>query len=149
VPPTRHYRYQIDRRGDLYHDGTQLTDEAFLHTFFRRLRRDELATVADHPYVSPCAGEQNYVRAEVTPIVFRRLVDGTLLANGGITIPFDPTALRVDRDGRLFHTAPVGEFGLLLPAVLAELAPRLERRDGGYVFGDGDRWLPIGALDEP
>jgi hypothetical protein len=79
----RRYFYDIDRRGEVWHDGTMLTDEVFLRQFFRRLRRDERAAFADHPFVSPCAGEENRVRAEVTPIVFRRLIGSALLANGG------------------------------------------------------------------
>jgi hypothetical protein len=143
----RRYFYDIDRRGEVWHDGTMLTDEVFLRQFFRRLRRDERAAFADHPFVSPCAGEENRVRAEVTPIVFRRLIGSALLANGGVVVPFQPESLRVDRDGRLFHAAPVGGVGLLLPDVVSDLAPQLAMRDGGYVFRDGERTLPIAALD--
>jgi hypothetical protein len=148
VPPTpRRYFYEIDRRGEVWHDGTRLTDPTFLRQFFRRLQSDEEHAFAAFPFVSPCAGELNYVRAEVTPIVFRRLANGSLHANGAIVVPFDPHTLRVDAEGRLFHGAPVGGTGLLLPPVLAELAPQLGVRNSGYVFTDGARIVPIAALD--
>src|SRR5687767_14895715 len=136
----RRYFYEIDRHGVLWHDGTPLEDEAFLASFFARLRPNDTGACPGHPFVSPCAGELNYVRAEVTPIVFRRLAAaGDLEARGGVRARFDPTTLRVDAHGRLYHAAPVGGIGLLAPAVAIALAAAIEEHRGGFVFVDGAR----------
>ena len=98
----REYFYTVDRDGVLYHDGTALSDERFLRQFFRRLRRDENECYEEYPYVSPCAGELNYVRAEATVVVFRRMtLQGDLEYAAGLTVRFDPAELRVSEKGRL------------------------------------------------
>ncbi|MEO6595652.1 MAG: DUF4505 family protein [Planctomycetota bacterium] len=146
----RHYFYEIDRQGVLWHNGTALTDAAFLRTFFARLQSDEHAAFPGYPFVSRCAGEPNYVRAEVTPIVFRSLdADGLLHGNGEVRIRFDATSLRIDPHDRLFHGAPVSGLGFLTPAVTMELAPAIEAVDGGFVFVAGERRVHIARTTDP
>jgi hypothetical protein len=152
----RRWFYDIDRDGVLWHDGTPLDDPVFLRGFFARLRRDDERRFADYPWVSVCAGERNYVRAAITPIVFRRFevqpgaaapLAGVLFGNGGVEVTFDPGALRRDRQGRLFHRAPVGDVGYLLPAVTQALAERLVEDGDDVVFVDGGHQHRIERLE--
>lgn len=133
--PRREYFYTVDREGALLHDGTELCDPAFLQGFFRRLCRDPDERHAEYPFVSVCAGERNYVRAEETVVVFRRLrANGNLEYTGGLTVPFEPSALSVCSRGLLYHRAPVGEFGILGPQVVVALSDRLRQTEEGFEF---------------
>lgn len=93
-----------------------------------------------YPFVSLCAGELNFLRCALVPIVFKALIADTssrahanghshLLQYGGdLTHPFDPRQLSVDPVGRLFHPSPMigtsqnANLGLLSSHLTQELA---------------------------
>lgn len=133
--PAREYFYRVDLRGRLWHANTVLTDPQFLDFFFRRLRANDSGRHREYPYVSPCAGEQNYLRCEDRAIVFHTLTaDGHLLYAATLRVPFDPLALRHSAGGRLYHTAPIGELGLLRSDLALSMMERLREDDRGYVL---------------
>ena len=154
----REYFYSVDVHGRLWHAGTELADAGFLDAFFRRLRDNDTGRHLDFPFLSPCAGELNFVAAADRPIVYRRLVPdlggGTgvgpvhLLHAGTLTVPFDPAALRVSAAGRLYHPAPVGGHGLLAAALTLGLAEQLVDSDAasGFALRRGGRTHPLRRL---
>jgi hypothetical protein len=90
------------------------------------------AVPAAYPYVSLCAGELNFLRCDVLPVVFHTLLpptaasgrsssssssDHQLVYGGDCTMPFNPASLCVDNFGRLFHAFP-----LLEPATTSSTA---------------------------
>jgi len=146
--PSREYFYTIDREGRLRHQGTVLDDPGFVDFFFRRLRRNDTGRHPSHPFVSPCGREMNYVRAADRPVVFRRLInEQSLLYAATLTVPFTPRSLRVSREGILYHAAPVGEFGRLVPAVTMDLIDRIEETEHGFAFTTAAGPAPIPALE--
>ena len=85
----------------------------------RTLPLSQLAS--SYPFLSLCAGEVNFFRCDIVPIVFRALVAERARRNdapssssptsmlryaGDLLFPFDPRRLAVDSSGRLFHPAP-------------------------------------------
>ena len=131
----REYFYWIDRQGSLFHDGSELVDARFLDFFFRRLKANDTGLHPDHEWVSPCGPELNFARCAVTPIVFRKLAAGRqLLYAGTLHVPFEPGALHVSEDGRLWHPAPVGERGLLGANITLRLGASIREEPGGYVL---------------
>lgn len=148
--PKREYFFDVDRDGRLWHDGTVLDDAAALDALFRRLVVDPEHRHASHPFVSPCAGERNYVRAAVTPVVFTRLgADDRLGWAASLTVAFEPGRLSTCGAGMLYHPAPVGGVGLLAARLVGSLADRLVERGGTIGFVHAGRWHPIsrGACD--
>jgi hypothetical protein len=53
--------------------------------------------------VSPCWGEQNFVKVSRCPIVFRHLEGDLLRYAGTRTIKFDPTRLVIDKNDYLLY----------------------------------------------
>lgn len=130
----REYFYWIDSEGRLWHDGTELLEPRFLDFFFRRLRRNELGRHVEFPFLSECGKERNFVRSAERPIVFRKLERNGLLYAGTLHVAFDPGALRVSADARLWHPAPVGDLGLLGRRIVLELGDAIREQDGHYVL---------------
>ncbi len=127
----REYFYTIDRTGRLFHDGTELTDAAFLNFFFKRVRANESGRHPQYPFVSPCAGELNFIRPADTPLVFKRLTHGgdepALLSYApDLAVPFAPRDLRFSENGVLYHRAPVGEFARIAAEPTLELTRQVE-----------------------
>ena len=146
--PQREYFYTVDREGQLIHDGTVLTDARFLQFFYRRLQPNDTGRHTHYPYVSPCGVELNFVIAEETVILFRRLLSvGHLEYGEGLSVPFEPGALRVSASGRLYHPAPVGEFGLLHRTLALELGEQVEERSDGFVYVSAEGIWPIRSLE--
>lgn len=144
---TREYFYEVDLYGRLFHDGSELTEARFLDFFFKRLRANDTGRFPDYPYLSPCAGELNFVRAADTPIVFQKLVDEDLVYAASLTRPFDPTQLRVSTAGRLYHPAPVGGSGLLHSHLALRLGDSIREQEEGYVLRWQDRDHAIRRLE--
>ncbi|EKG07416.1 hypothetical protein TCSYLVIO_001452 [Trypanosoma cruzi] len=77
-------------------DGTCLAPQEFLRHF---------------PYVSLCGVERNFVKVQDSPVVFtdyefirkEEQLSGVLLFAGSLQEPFQPAALTVTREGKLFH----------------------------------------------
>lgn len=134
MPQLREYFYDVDLGGRLFHDGGELTAPRFLDFFFERLRANDTGRFPDYPFLSPCAGELNFVRAEDTPIVFQKLVGGNLVYAASLEQPFQPAGLRVSTAGRLYHPAAVGDLGLLHSRLALQLGESVREQDGGYVL---------------
>jgi len=110
----REYRYQVDREGHIFHDGTEIVDAATLRFFMLALRRE-----SDGRWLAVCQGEQNWFEPYDTPFVVQRLglgvADGRLRSvelhfAGDYREPLDP-GVGPSRAGR-HHQA----HGLLCPS---------------------------------
>ncbi|KAH7700038.1 hypothetical protein AAVH_05809 [Aphelenchoides avenae] len=142
VGKTREYFYYIDHNGQLFMDDARMKnftscfkDKKFLDFFFARVRHNETGRYEDEfPYVSPCGREMNYVRCDDRPIVFTQLEKDQELwhiCNSNRTYPFTPTKLCMLPNGRLYHSAPVDNYGLVKSALADELFPRFVFDDDG------------------
>ena len=85
--------------------ATSLKSPKFLDFFWRRLRPAPVPPpsldVGDYPYLSPCQGERNFVRAADKPVVFHAVEGGELIWGGELRQGFDPEMLAVSgRTGR-------------------------------------------------
>eukprot|EP01063_Lacrimia_lanifica_P009764 TRINITY_DN16644_c0_g1_i1.p1 TRINITY_DN16644_c0_g1~~TRINITY_DN16644_c0_g1_i1.p1 ORF type:complete len:207 (+),score=61.71 TRINITY_DN16644_c0_g1_i1:315-935(+) len=132
----REYFFYLNDHGNLYHlldraafeaggrgipvGPAHLRDEKFLDFFFAMLRPNATGVhEAAFPYVSLCRGERNYLRPSDRPYVFKEIVtdagnNATHLVYGGAArVDFDPTALCLCDEGRIYHPARKGEMGLL------------------------------------
>jgi hypothetical protein len=97
----REWFYYIDHKGFLFLEETEpknytscLKDDNFLNFFFKNLRPNQTDKLNDYPYLSPCWGEQNYVKCHSNPVVFREM-DGEdqLVYGGDLKVKFDPSQL--------------------------------------------------------
>ena len=100
--PAREYRYQVDRDGRVFHDGTEIVDPAVLRFFLRAMTRTD-----DGRCLVLCQGERNWFEAADTPFVVQRLrlaVEGAGLGAvelhfaGDYREPLDPRTLEAERD---------------------------------------------------
>src|SRR6202011_1581406 len=64
----REYRYQVDRDGRIFHDGTEIVDPAVLRFFLRAMTRTETGGA-----LVLCQGERNWFEAVDKPLVVQRL----------------------------------------------------------------------------
>src|SRR5260370_30626179 len=64
----REYRYEVDRDGRIFHDGTEIIDPAVLRFFLRAMARTD-----EGRYLVLCQGERNWFEAPDTPFVIQRL----------------------------------------------------------------------------
>ena len=148
--PIREYRYQVDRDGRVFHDGTEIVDPAVLRFFLRTMARTD-----DGRCLVLCQGERNWFEAADTPFVVQRLrlsVEGGALHAvelsfaGDYREPLDPRTLETERDllfcrirGGLFRA----RFGR---TAVQQLAPfLLETGDGAVLLVDGARH-PVRAI---
>ncbi|CAN5553827.1 hypothetical protein BH10BAC6_BH10BAC6_00630 [soil metagenome] len=133
----REFFYDISDRGDLLLDGTVQDDPEFVDFFFRRLATSANPEYAEYPFVSRCGAEWNYLRPVDTPIVFSHLFDGRLWYAASLSVPFDAHKLAYSQEGVLYHGAPVGEWGRLVPNVATEIAKHVSPLGPYYFFDDG------------
>jgi Protein of unknown function (DUF1285) len=127
--PAREYRYQVDRDGRVYHDGTELVDAAVLRFFLRVMTRTE-----DGRCLALCQGERNWFEVGDTPFVVQRLrlevADGQLQGaelcfSGDYREPLDPRTLETECD-LLFCRVRGGAFRARFGRVaMQQLAPFL------------------------
>ena len=98
----REYRYQVDRDGRVFHDGTEIVEPAVLRFFLRAMTRTDAGR-----YLVLCQGERNWFEAADTLFVVQRLrltVEGGLLRAvelhfvGDYREPLDPRTLEAERD---------------------------------------------------
>lgn len=145
--PTREYRYQVDRDGRIFHDGTEIVDPAVLRFFLRAMTRTE-----DGRCLVLCQGERNWFEAADTPFVVQRLQlrseAGTLVGvdlcfPGDFREPLDPRTLEAERDllfcrirGGLFRA----RFGRI---AVQQLAPFLIDTGCGSALLLGDARHPV------
>ena len=114
----RHYFWHVDHRGRLWRkeldqpDRTfgQMRDTRILDYFFGHMQRNTTGLYGGYPFISFRMHEHYYTSCSDSPVVFNDLREGELryicpegeLAKS-VTTPFDPSRLRIDDDGRLFH----------------------------------------------
>jgi len=141
--PSREYRYQVDRDGRIFHDGTEVIDPHVLAFFVRAMRR-----TPEGRYLVLCQGEQNWFEAVDTPFVVQRVRprrDGHRVVSleidlvGGYRETLDPESLEA-RGEHLYCRVRRGEFAARFGrAAIQQLAPFVA--DGG----DGGLELRLGA----
>ncbi|MBI2793220.1 MAG: DUF4505 family protein [Ignavibacteria bacterium] len=148
----RDYYYEVNDRGVLTLDGLVQNDPAFLDFFFRRLAITANPHYPDHPYVSRCGDEMNYLKPADTPIVFTGFDGERLLYAYSLSVPMFPDRLRYSEDGILYHWAPVGGVGRIVPAVATEISRHIEHWGPYYAFRDTEHnsltpFIPILSED--
>ena len=142
--PVREYRYQVDRDGRIFHDGTEIVDPAVLRFFLRAMTRTD-----DGRCLVLCQGERNWFEAPDTPFVIQRLrltVASGLLQEvevcfpGDYREPLDPATLEQDGE-RLFCAVRRGAFRARFGRLaMQQLAPYLsDGPDGPALALDGRR----------
>jgi len=146
----RDYYYDLDERGTLSLDGVVQDDPWFLDFFFRRLATNANPDYPEFPFVCRCGDEMNYLRVQDTPIVFTGLQGQRLLFGHSLSVHFEPEKLAFSEHGVLYHAAPVGEFGRLVPHVAVEIAQRIEPWGPYYAYrpDQADYVVPLTPLHE-
>ena len=149
--PVREYRYQVDRDGRIFHDGSEIVDSAVLRFFLRAMTR-----TADGCCLVLCQGERNWFEAADTPFVIQRLrlaiergllQDVELCFPGDYREPLDPRTLETERD-LLFCRVRGGAFRARFGRVaVQQLAPFLsDAGEGSALLLGGVRHpVPSGA----
>jgi len=145
APPPRVWFYYLNDRGCLYNVSepddllsrrkvprgpTYIRDGRFLNFFFTRLRPNHTGAWADFPYISPCGPELNYIRPADKPIVFSALVtkpDGATVLTYAhdLAVPFDPTQLHTNGEGRFYYPIEVCGMGLIHTQLAVELGDNI------------------------
>jgi hypothetical protein len=146
----REYRYQVDREGHIFHDGTEIVDAATLRFFMLALRRE-----SDGRWLAVCQGEQNWFEPYDTPFVVQRLglgvADGRLRSvelhfAGDYREPLDPATLEHD-GARLFCRVRKGAFSARFGRLaMQQIAPWLGDDGTGPAITLGGRHWPLGAI---
>jgi len=146
----REYRYQVDREGRIFHDGTEIVDAATLRFFLLALQR-----APDGRWLVVCQGEQNWFEPSDTPFVVQRLglgvAEGRLQSvelhfAGDYHEALDPATL--EQDGSLLFCrvrkgAFTARFGRL---AMQQIAPWIgDDGTGPAITVDGRRW-PLGMI---
>lgn len=146
----RDYYYDLDNRGVLSLDGAVQDDPWFLDFFFRRLAPNANPEYPDHPFVCRCGDEMNYLRPADTPIVFTGLDGERLLYGHSLSVHFEPEKLTYSAGGVLYHQAPVGGIGRLVPHVAVEIAKQLEPWGPFYAYrcSNGTTLVPLISIEE-
>jgi acyl-coenzyme A thioesterase PaaI-like protein len=141
----RDYYYELSDRGVLTLDGVVQDDPWFCDFFFRRVAPTANPEYPEYPFVCRCGDEMNYLRPADTPIVYTGF-DGSRLSYGAsLSTPFAPDRLLYSHDGVLYHWAPVGDVGRIVPHVATEIAQRIEPWGPyyAYVGDDGREMIPV------
>ncbi len=146
----RDYYYDLDERGTLSLDGVVQDDPWFLDFFFRRLASNANPDYPEYPFVCRCGDEMNYLRTQDSPIVFTGLQGQRLLYGHSLSVHFEPEKLAYSEHGVLYHAAPVGDFGRLVPHVAVEVAQRIEPWGPYYAYrpDQADYLVPLTPLHE-
>lgn len=143
----REYRYQVDREGRIFHDGTEIVDPLTLRFFLRAMQR-----TPDGRSLVVCQGEHNWFDADGTPFVVLRL--RTLVEAGRLEAvelcfvgdyrePLDPGSLESEA-GLLFCRVRPGGFRARFGRVaMQQIAPFLTETEGGLALLLGGVRYPI------
>jgi hypothetical protein len=145
--PVREYRYEVDRDGRIFHDGTEIVDPAVLRFFLRAMTRTE-----DGRCLVLCQGERNWFDAPDTPFVIHRLrltveagrlLGVELVLPGDYREPLDPRGLETERD-LLFCRVRGGAFRARFGRVaVQQLAPFLADTGEGSALLLGGARHPV------
>lgn len=147
---SRDFYYEVDTRGQLTLDGMVQTDPWFLDFFYRRLASTANPHYPEHPYVSRCGDEMNYLRPADTPIVYTGF-DGTKLTYAhSLHSMFRPDRLGYSNEGVLYHKAPIGTWGRIVPQIAMEIARFIEPWGHIYAFNDASarRLVPLEPFNQ-
>jgi len=115
----RHYFFHVDVRGRLWrkelhrldgHDG-EIRDPRTLDFFFSHMQPNESGLHEQlFPFISHRGHEHYFTSCDAAPVVFNELQAGELrlLCPGGelatsLTTRFEPSELRLGKDGKLYH----------------------------------------------
>lgn len=100
------YKFYVDFKGLLYFDdGTPFVypncvkDHKFINELYKKLEARE----GDYPFEATFWGERNFVRCAISPVIFHSLEEGNLRFSFQQSVPFNPQALSIDREGRIWH----------------------------------------------
>ncbi len=123
---------------------TFLKDRRFLQFFYARLRPTapgDGEDVSQWPFLSVCGRETNFIcSASRTPVVFQRLEEERLWhAEGALSVPFDPSHLRLSAGGELYHECPGVGQSLVASNVAFDLMSQFVWDAGGKVWWNGRR----------
>lgn len=143
----REYFYRVDASGQLSHDASVLSDPAFLDFFFKRLVPNNTGRHPEFPYVSPCAGELNFVAPAGAPIVFHSLTQSGLRYAASLAVPFFPEKLRFQAASLLYPVSP-GVYGRPGTQLAMELGRHIAPFGPWYSFREGDLLHVIAPLEE-
>jgi hypothetical protein len=142
----RDYYYDLDVRGELSLNGVVQDDPWFIDFFFRRLAATANPDYPDHPYVSRCGDEMNYLSPADTPIVYTGFDGERLTYAHSLSVLFHPTRLSYSKDGVLYHWALVGDRGRVVPHVAMELSKNIETWGPYYAYHDRSRGRVVPIL---
>ncbi|KAL4508144.1 hypothetical protein ABPG72_021517 [Tetrahymena utriculariae] len=116
----REYFFFIDHKGLLYLDDQDsynftncLKDKRFMKNFYKNLVQNKTGRNPNYSHVSECWGEYNYVRSSVKPIVFSHLDEENdqLHYSLYLTEAFDPSEVKKDEQGLLYHKVDLNDIG--------------------------------------
>ncbi len=145
----REYRYQVDREGRIFHDGTEIVDPATLRFFLLALQR-----TPDGRWLAMCQGERNWFESPDTPFVVQRLgidaADGHLGAvklwfAGDYHEPLDAATL--EHDGlQLFCRVRKGAFRARFGRIaMQQIGAWITEERGHPILALGDRRYALTA----
>ncbi|EKR63938.1 hypothetical protein LEP1GSC036_1207 [Leptospira weilii str. 2006001853] len=129
----RTYFYQLDGRGKLYHDFSELKDPEFLDFFISRIRKNDTGEHPEFPYLAVCNGEWNFIQPATTIFIFRKLENEKLFYSPGLAVPFQPENLIIFRES-LAHPALLGELGSFSSELLLDFSKSIFQRENQLVF---------------
>eukprot|EP01102_Stenamoeba_stenopodia_P016859 TRINITY_DN5942_c0_g1_i1.p1 TRINITY_DN5942_c0_g1~~TRINITY_DN5942_c0_g1_i1.p1 ORF type:complete len:173 (+),score=45.60 TRINITY_DN5942_c0_g1_i1:42-560(+) len=160
----RLYYYWVDLQGRLYcidefqtkmpFGPTHIKDPKFLNFFFRQVKPNpDPLTRSTWPYVSPCGKEMNFIKPEDRPIVYHSIKweekKPVLHYAHDLKTPFVPENVRVTAtEGRFYHPAPVGGYGLLRSALALDLGEAIKEERGHFFLHWNNTRIPIQTITE-
>jgi hypothetical protein len=129
----RHYRYEVDAEGRIFHDGSEVLDPLTLRFFLRAMTH-----TPDGRWLVMCQGEHNWFEAERTPFVVQRVrpvldeaADALeLVLAGEYRELLDPATLETE-DGRLSCRVRRGTFPARFGRVALQQLARYLLDEGG------------------
>ena len=110
----RNYFYFLDQEGQIWHEGTEITDPRFALTILRSLQKTD-----DGKYLARCQGENCFIEVEDVPYVVQDVAfhkDGgklrqvDLLFPGGYMEILDPSTLQVSANHVLYCQVRRNQF---------------------------------------
>lgn len=131
----RTYFYQMDSRGRLFHEGSELNDPDFLDFFISRIQKNETGIHPEFPYLSTCAGEWNFIQPATSIFVFRKWEVEKLFYSPNFSVPFQADQLRMFGSS-LVHPAPIQEWGSFSNELLLEFSQKIEEKENDLYFHD-------------
>ncbi|CAJ0575442.1 unnamed protein product, partial [Mesorhabditis spiculigera] len=124
-------------------------DVDFLNFFYKHLRENETGRFEEHfPYLSRCGRERNLLRCDDRPIVFTKILDDGKfwrLGESTIKVEIAPSRFFMLPNGRLYHPAPFGRYGLVKSAVADLIFPNFEFDSDGFPRASRCPTLPRGV----